>query len=888
MADGSIIGLELHLNGKEQVKKDLQEIFKYAEENKNIKLDIDSNVLNSITKLSETVTNLSKQIEELNKHKINIKTSNNVNSDINKQTESINNQKKAIEELNNAKSKKFTEVYNINDDSTKNVLKTIHEIKTAYGEIHKIQTDMQTGSVTYTDSANYEKQSESINKLNKSITDTIGKLNLLKETGLFNNSVFNNGSKNGLIDKLNSFGKIDSTNFEKVKNGLSGITEKIKLMEKNANKLLDLEQLSKKFNEALNLNPEYKNQYQDLVNAIEKTKSSLKKNSGTNTDISYKQLKADINDVIKLMNEEHNISVKIADDREKLVQAMAKGRENSEINSRNNQLKQEEAQSKAINKALEDNYKAKLKEEQELDKLNSKLNTYKETVKQIQSTGLFNKGVFDGNSKMKGFTDKLSSIDFSNLETAKKQMDSLGKSINTLESNGKRINLLQKNINSLRSGFNSLRTGENRDIFTTLDTTKIEEYKKAFESVTNIMKRAKANSGTVNDLEITKALDEAQQKFKALEKDFTNNLSIDKFISKINTSFNNLDKTNLSSDFVDKLQNKINSLNTSTARSELEKLYNELNKTNNLGGIKNNSSQIEKIQKQIENIKINLNSLRGKYGIKLVDEKSAIELDSVNKELNNLKSLKDRLGNGEIINGTVITSACNKSANAMKNLTNATKYNSSAMKMAQQDAISLGDALNKALGKFGIYTSVAVVMRSLFSEIKNGVKDVIALEDSMISLQRVYDITGDSVEKFQNKLVENSRQLATSATDYIDSVTSFKKLGYTIGEAQTLATQTTKFNLAGDINNMEEASTDVISILKGFKLEATDVVRVTDEINEASNTYAVTSQDLANSLQKSSSALSVYGNSLEQSMSMATVATEVLQDSDKVGRSLDK
>ena len=48
MADGSIIGLELHLNGKEQVKKDLQEIFKYAEENKNIKLDIDSNVLNSI------------------------------------------------------------------------------------------------------------------------------------------------------------------------------------------------------------------------------------------------------------------------------------------------------------------------------------------------------------------------------------------------------------------------------------------------------------------------------------------------------------------------------------------------------------------------------------------------------------------------------------------------------------------------------------------------------------------------------------------------------------------------------------------------------------------------------------------------------------------------
>ena len=185
-----------------------------------------------------------------------------------------------------------------------------------------------------------------------------------------------------------------------------------------------------------------------------------------------------------------------------------------------------------------------------------------------------------------------------------------------------------------------------------------------------------------------------------------------------------------------------------------------------------------------------------------------------------------------------------------------------------------------------MYASVAMVTQKMFSIMREGIQDVIALEDSMISLQRVYDVTGESMESFQNKLIATSRELATNATDYIDSVTSFKKLGYTISEAQTLATQTTKFNLAGDINNMEEATTDVVSTLKGFKMEASEVNRVIDGVNATSNEYAVTSQDLANILQKSASSLSVFGNDLEESISLGTVANEILQDSDKVGRSL--
>ena len=676
MADHTTIGLQLHLNGKEDVKKSLNEIFKYAKDNKDLDINISSNSLKSIDKLNEAITTLTKSIEKMGKVKMGVAVDNKV-------TKEIETQQKALKELNKTSEEisKKTFVSMVDSQGNEQQLKYIKEIKNAYGDVLKVSEDLQSGLTTKTHSVNYEKQ------------------------------------------------------------------------------------------------------------------------------------------------------------------------------------------------------------QKEIDKLVTKLAQYKETVKNIQSTDLFNKGVFNGNSKMKGFDEKILSIDFTDIEKAKKQVESLGKSVSQLEANGKRMNSLQKSLNSIRGKFNELK-GDS-DIFSTLDSSKITNYQNAMKDLANIMKRIKANSGTVTDLQINDALEKASQKVRILEKDFNSNLGVDKFVNKIKTAFDNLDKNGLSTDFVASLQKKINSLDTTTPRKQLEELYNTVSKASASGGIKTNASQIEKVQRQINSIKSSVDSLRGKYGVKLVDEKSASELDKVNKELLELEALKKKLGNGEVIKGSEISSACNKAKDSMKGLTNATKNNSNAMKMAQQDAMSFGEALSRTLTRFGMYTSVAMVTQKIFSSMRNGIKDVIALEDSMISLRRVVDgLTDKSLVELQNTLIATSRELATNSTDFIDSVTSFKKLGYNLEQAQMLATQTTKFNLAGDINNMEEATTDVVSVLKAFKFEAEDVGRVVDGINKTSNEYAVTSQDVANILQKSASSLSVFGNDLEESISLGTVANEVLQDSDKVGRSL--
>jgi hypothetical protein len=60
--------------------------------------------------------------------------------------------------------------------------------------------------------------------------------------------------------------------------------------------------------------------------------------------------------------------------------------------------------------------------------------------------------------------------------------------------------------------------------------------------------------------------------------------------------------------------------------------------------------------------------------------------------------------------------------------------------------------------------------------------------------------------------------------------------------------------------------------MKGFKLEATESMRIVDRFNEVGNRFAITSQGIGEALRLSASALSEGGNSLDESIGLITAA----------------
>ena len=128
--------------------------------------------------------------------------------------------------------------------------------------------------------------------------------------------------------------------------------------------------------------------------------------------------------------------------------------------------------------------------------------------------------------------------------------------------------------------------------------------------------------------------------------------------------------------------------------------------------------------------------------------------------------------------------------------------------------------------------------------------------------------------------------MGTYTTALLDLTTNWKKLGYSIEDAQIMAKNTQMFNLAGDITNEADAQEYLVSIMKGFNIQAKDSIAIIDKIDSASINFAVSSRDVGEALKRSSSAFSAFGNDLPESIALVTRLNETLQDSATTGQSL--
>ena len=74
--------------------------------------------------------------------------------------------------------------------------------------------------------------------------------------------------------------------------------------------------------------------------------------------------------------------------------------------------------------------------------------------------------------------------------------------------------------------------------------------------------------------------------------------------------------------------------------------------------------------------------------------------------------------------------------------------------------------------------------------------------------------------------------------------------------------------------------------MKAFNISASDSLHIIDSVNEVSNSYAVSSADLANNLGKISSVLAVSGTTMEESLGLLTAVTEITRSASKASRGL--
>lgn len=172
--------------------------------------------------------------------------------------------------------------------------------------------------------------------------------------------------------------------------------------------------------------------------------------------------------------------------------------------------------------------------------------------------------------------------------------------------------------------------------------------------------------------------------------------------------------------------------------------------------------------------------------------------------------------------------------------------------------------------------------------VKQGLREVydnvVDIDTSMTNLKKVTNETESAYSSFLSSASSQARELGASISDVIDSTAEWSRLGYTLDESQELAKWSTVLSNIGDgIDSASDAASYLVSILKGFRMEADEVEHVVNVLNSVGNNEPISESGIAEALVRSASALSAAGNSFEQSVSLITAANSVLQDPDTVG-----
>lgn len=200
---------------------------------------------------------------------------------------------------------------------------------------------------------------------------------------------------------------------------------------------------------------------------------------------------------------------------------------------------------------------------------------------------------------------------------------------------------------------------------------------------------------------------------------------------------------------------------------------------------------------------------------------------------------------------------------------------------------TFGSSIAGAFKSITRYASVSTLIYSAFNAIRNGIKDVIALDTALIDLQKTTDATASQLKQFYFNSNDIAKSLGVTTQEVIQAAADWSRLGYSIEDAQTMAEVSSIFASISPGMDIETATDGLVSAMKAFDIEAEDALDgIASKINAIGNSQAVTNEDIVNFLTRSSSAMKEANNTLEQTIALGTAATEITRDADGVGNAM--
>ena len=223
---------------------------------------------------------------------------------------------------------------------------------------------------------------------------------------------------------------------------------------------------------------------------------------------------------------------------------------------------------------------------------------------------------------------------------------------------------------------------------------------------------------------------------------------------------------------------------------------------------------------------------------------------------------------------------------------------SASANLADQQIAALNSDLNPT-----IWTQMANSVKGWFSQLIRGqivwkimgqlqrslrtlIEDAKKLDSVLVNLQIVTGDTRENTRSLISTYASLAQTMSVTTSEVASAANDWLRQGYSVSESIDLITASLQLSKLGMIDS-GRATSYLTSMLKGFKLEASDATTVVDKLTKVDMSAATSAGDIAEALRQFATTAQLSGVDLDESIAMATTIMDVSQkDASSTGNAI--
>ena len=199
--------------------------------------------------------------------------------------------------------------------------------------------------------------------------------------------------------------------------------------------------------------------------------------------------------------------------------------------------------------------------------------------------------------------------------------------------------------------------------------------------------------------------------------------------------------------------------------------------------------------------------------------------------------------------------------------------------------MSFGERISNLGKKFGAWFGTTRIIMGAIRAIKQMVSAVTELDSAFAQLRIVTGATDAEMEQFAQTAYRLSQAVGRNVVDVTKSIETFSRLGYALPDATELAQLANVLANVASVD-VDEATTGMTSIIKGYDMNVQDASHVADVLVSVGQKYAVSASEMMEAYEKTGAALHATNTTFEKSAGLIAAANAAVQNSSVVGTAL--